>query len=282
MNHIKFFFLLSLVFIPTIFGLIGPDHLPYASGPGPLFSFGQNVQQKNGFVYRQIYAYTETDFHSILLIHNHFYYGITDYLTFVLKQPIIAKNFQTGVNGRGLGNTRIELEGIPYMYHIPDEFRFRTTLIGGLIFPTNTSQIISLQTTKSMNYFAGVTESIATRNIFQYMFFGIFIPTSKHGNNFGFLFYYQTGFAHRIIMRDDFYLGADLEISGQYQKSQKVAGVTDYTTGGNTIFIGPSLRCSRDHFILQLGIQYPWVKHNKRPQLDPTNFRSAFAAAMRF
>ncbi len=283
MKYSKFFLLASLVFSRNSNAEL--DHLPYSAGPGPLFSFGQNVQKKNGFVYRQIYFVSEADLHTTFLLHNHIYYGITDTLTFVVKQPILAKNFRLGINGRGICNTRLELEFITYEYKIPDECRLRTTILGAMIFPTNTSKIITLQTTKSMNYFAGITESFATPKIFQYMFFGIFVPTSK---DYGFLFYCQTGFAHTIMRHDDFYLGVDIEVNVEYQKTHKFTNKPVLALGGTAIYIGPTLRASRDHFIFQIGIQYPCVRHSRpsdvssRTDIDPTNYRMAFAAAMRF
>jgi hypothetical protein len=86
------FLILLLVKVNTIDAEAAMHNLlPYHAGPGPLFSFGQNLQKKNGFVYRQIYAHEEQDLRSTLLLHNHVYYGITDRFTFILKQPVILK-----------------------------------------------------------------------------------------------------------------------------------------------------------------------------------------------
>ena len=49
------------------------SYLPYTGGPGPLFSFGLNVQEKNMWVYRQIYNTDERNLESRLITHNHFY-----------------------------------------------------------------------------------------------------------------------------------------------------------------------------------------------------------------
>jgi hypothetical protein len=289
MKHLKslqsaLFFILLLSSMTTY---TTDDGLPYSYGPGPLFSFGQNVQKKNGFVYRQIYMFIERDLQSIMELHNHGYYGFTNWLTLVIKQPIVLKRNtiknNTIINNRGLGSTRIELEMIPYMYEVAEEFRFRITSLIGIILPDSTTKLENFISLKSTSFFLGYTQSSTTPRIFQYSGLGIAIPTTKkHNSNFNYRVFYEMGFSHAIYNANDIYFGIDFEVSGEYQKSHRVHGKTDFTTGGNSIYYGPSFRFSMKHCIIQTGMQYPWVKHRKVVSTNPTNYRFAFAAAMRF
>ncbi len=256
--------------------------LPYTSGPGPLFSFGLNIQPKKSFVYRQIYALDERNLESRLIMHNHLYYGLSDHFTFIIKQPVILKRRTSGKHSRGLGDSRFEIESIPYVYQIDDEFRFRITTVTGVIPPTTTSKAVTQLTLHSNSYFLGVTQSNTTPRIFQYGGIGIFIPTTKNKMYYGCRLYYELGFAHAIINNDTLFFGVDFEMSGEYQQSRQINGIPDFTTGSNMIFFGPTARISTEHFIGQLGMQYPWIRHVKVVNPNKTNYRLSVAGAFHY
>lgn len=273
---------LVLFFIPHTSESQRLTMLPFSKGPGPLFSFGLNVQPKHNFVYRQVYNLDERDITSRFIIHNHLYYGLSDHFTLVLKQPVILKRRTNGKHSRGLGNVRIEIETIPYVYQIPDEYRFRITTVTGVIPPTTTSKAKTQLTLASTSYFIGVTQSNTTPRIFQYAGLGIFVTTKKDGFNNGSRLYYELGFAHAIINNKTIFVGVDFEMSGEYQQARTIKNRKDFSTGSNTIFFGPSMRVSTTHFIGQIGMQYPWIRHNKVVSLNPTNYRFSCAGALSY
>jgi hypothetical protein len=277
----KIIFLILLI-ISSVLKANRYSMLPFSSGPGPLFSFGLNVQPKKTLVYRQIYTTTEHDLTTQLVQHNHAYYGLSDHFTLVCKQPVLLKRRVNGVHARGLGNFRIEIETIPYVYEIPDEFRFRITTVTGIIPPTATVKQITQQTLHSTSYFIYATQTNTTQKYFQYAGLGAFIPTTHKGFYFGARFYYDIGLCRAIINTSKFFLGFSFEVSGEYQQPRSQDGVTNFATGSNLIFYGPTIRVSTAHFIGQIGIQYPWVMHLKRPSNDPTNYRFAVAGAFRY
>lgn len=279
---LKKIFFLSLLIVPLVAQTNRHSMLPFSSGPGPLFSFGLNVQPKNVLVYRQIYTMTERDLTTTLLQHNHLYYGLSDHFTLVIKQPVLLKQRVNGEHARGLANVRIEIETIPYVYEVPNEFRFRLTTVTGIIPPTTTVKQITLQTLKSTNFFIFATQSNTTTKYFQYSGIGAFIPTTHKGLNFGATLYYETGLCRAVINTNSFFLGLTFEISGEYKLPRSQDGVTDFTTGSNMIYYGPTIRVSTAHFIGQIGIQYPWVRHLKQPTDNPINYRFAMAGAFRY
>lgn len=280
----KITYCILLILLLTIHKLesVGGSLLPFSSGPGPLFSFGLNVQPAKTLVYRQVYALHERDLTTELVMHNHFYYGMTDRLTLVLKQPIILKRRTNGIHSRGPGNVHIELETIPYIYEIPDEFRFRLTTVTGIIPPTTTIKARTQLSLHSNSYFIYATQSVTTQQLFQYSGIGAFITTQKNGFNYGSMLYYDLGIAYNIINNDSFNFNVDFEMSGEYQQARTVNYVKDYATGDNAIFFGPQIRVSTKHFIGQIGMQYPWIVHLKRPPTNPINYRLSVAGAFRY
>lgn len=256
--------------------------LAYSRGPGPLFAFGQGIQPQGIFAARTLPQWVESDLHTHLVIHNHYYYGITDRITLGLKLPIIAKKFSNGVNGRGIGDLMLETEVVMLQFEDTD-FRFRTTALARVIFPTTTSKIPATLALHSTGGLLGMTQSNTTATIYQYMELGILIPsTDKHGFNFGTTFYYNFGIGYAFINTPDRYFGLDYEISGEYQKSHKDYGVSDFTTGGNRIYFGPAFRMTTKRIILQGGIQFPYVKVLRSPETSPENYRAAISFAVLF
>lgn len=255
--------------------------LPYSRGPGPIFAFGQGIQPKNLFVARSLGEWIETDFHTYFILHNHYYYGITDKITIAVKQPIILKYNNNGVNGRGLGNLILENENVIFQV-IESDFRFRVTFLERLIFPTATSKVPTFLSLHSTNFFLGMTQSNTTGGVYQYMELGIFLPTTKHHFNFGTNFFYNFGIGYALINTPEFYFSVDYEVSGEYQKSQKNNGISDFTTGGNRIYFGPAFRVVKRRIIIQGGIQYPYVKTLRAKERSPENYRAALSFAALF
>jgi len=283
LNHMnKKISFLSLLLVVNTIKAQRDSLLPFSKGPGPLFSFGLNVQPKNNFVYRQIYTLDERNLESRFVMHNHVYYGLSHKLTFIAKQPVILKRRTNGKHSRGLGNARFEIETIPYVYQVADEYRFRITTVTGVIPPTTTSKATTQLTLHSNSYFLGITQSNTTPKIFQYGGIGIFIPTTKKSIYYGCRLYYELGFAHAIINNETLFFGVDFEMSGEYQQSRQINGVSDFTTGSNMIFFGPSARLSTEHFIGQIGLQYPWIRHVKVINPNKTNYRFACAGALSY
>ncbi len=52
-----------------------------------------------------------------------------------------------------------------------------------------------------------------------------------------------------------------VEADGQYTGKNKINGVKDPNSGGNVLFITPSMWISSNHLILQLGAGVPVIQH---------------------
>lgn len=257
---------------------VGGSRLPYSAGPGPMFSFGQGIQPEGIITARFMPAWVATDFHTWLILHNHYYYGATERFTAILKIPIIPKWTSGGVKGQGLGNVILEEEVVVYQQLEPD-YRFRITQVGQIVLPTNMGKVPTQDSLFASSFFLGVTISNATPKIYQYAALGAFIPTTRFHFNWGAIVLYDFGFGYAIINTDKVFFNVDVEFSGAYQQSSRTHGIPDYTTGGNIIWLGPTFRVSTKHSVIQAGWQYPCSTHFKVKQINPINYRASVSFA---
>ena len=81
--------------------------------------------------------------------------------------------------------------------------------------------------------------------------------TTKHDNNtkFGNQVIYQAGFGKNIAYSPDNWIFMwMIELSGLYAQKRRIDGIIDQNSGGNVVFLGPSLWFSTERLIVQGGI----------------------------
>lgn len=90
---------------------------------------------------------------------------------------------------------------------------------------------------------------------------GADITTSDNGTKFGNQYLYQFGFGRNILgCKDKLIIALMVDIDGEYSEKDKINGVIDPNSGGNVVYITPSLWVSTKKLIFQLGVGYPIVQ----------------------
>lgn len=263
--------LLTLLFIP---GLINADKSeqplgPSKSGnfslstsqqPGPLVSFGENIIDK-GLVQLFLFAdafigknsYSTDVVPSIL-------YGINDDLSIFFNVPFSPGNKDRDHHSAGLEDIFAQLEYAFYnrkSSHSVDQ----ATLVANVTFPTGSSSKDPPTGFGSSSFFIGATFNHMMIDWFFFVSPGGILTTSKHGTKFGDQFLYEFGLGRNIPSPKGWIFAWMLEFDGAYAWKDKYHGHTVRNSGGNTIYLTPSIWVSSQRIILQFGAGYPIVQH---------------------
>jgi hypothetical protein len=86
---------------------------------------------------------------------------------------------------------------------------------------------------------------------------GAILTTSNHGTKIGDQFLYQFGFGRNIPSPCGWIYAWMIEFDGQYSKRNRFRGRIDPNSGGNFIFVTPSLWMSSETILLQFGVSFP-------------------------
>ncbi|MEX0940101.1 MAG: hypothetical protein WDZ41_01980 [Candidatus Babeliales bacterium] len=234
--------------------------LPTSQQLGPLFSFGQNVIDKGDF---QVYAYdyfTKGNNKKSNELFPYPLYGIRDDLSIFLSIPA-AKFKENNQQTFGLEDMFIQAE---YAYYNKDTSTYgnQATAIGALFFPTGISDKNPSTGYGSVSFFLGGTYSHLAIDWYYFFSPGVFLTTKRKGIKFGNQFFYQAGIGKNIAYRSKKWLLTWMvEFNGMYSQPDKINNSKDPNSGGNIVYIGPSLFFSTQRLILQVGIGVPITQH---------------------
>ena len=137
----------------------------------------------------------------------------------------------------------------------------QATIVANMTFPTGSSKKNPPTGFGASSYFIGGTYSHMTTDWFAFTSHGAVFPTAHHQTKFGEQLLYQFGFGSNIPSPKKWIYAWMVEMNGQYTRKNKIQGVIDPNSGGNTIFVTPSLWVSSERIILQFGVGVPIVQH---------------------
>lgn len=239
---------------------LGNFALPPSQEPGPLVSFGENIIEKGQV---QFYLFADaflgknsynTDIAPSIL------YGITNNFSFFFNVPFSPGNKDGRDHSAGLEDIFAQFE---YAFYTKKHTLSadQATLVANVSFPTGSSSKNPPTGFGSPSYFIGATFN---HTAIDWLFFassGAILTTSKHGNRFGDEFLYQFGLGRNIPGPSGWIFAWMVEFDGTYFWKDKTHGVKEPDSGGNTIYVTPSLWFSSERIILQFGTGYPIVQH---------------------
>jgi hypothetical protein len=240
---------------------IGLFTLPTSQEPGPFFSFGQNIIEKNKL---QIYLspnYLKVDDGNFFAITPSFLYGLTDSASFFLSTPL-AIDYRNGTDhSSGTGDTGLQFEYAFYQSSDITKYEF-ATVVTAVTLPTGSIYKSPPTGFGSPAYFFGATFNRSFIEWFWFVSPGISVTTPYKEIRLGSQYLYQLGIGHDILsMKNKYTFSGLIELNGQYTEKNKVFGQTIPDSGGNVIFIAPSLWFSTQKLIIQLGIALPIFQH---------------------
>lgn len=240
---------------------IGNFALPFSQQMGPLFSFGQNTLLKNQIQF----FFIPTDFagksqHYVTLAPA-VVYGVTNELSVLTSLPIAASYQYNNQHSAGLADAIAQLE---YAFYSRSTSKYveAATIVSNVSLPTGSSNKKPPTGFGSPAYFIGGTFSRMYVDWYGFTSLGAQFTTSHGGTQFGDNFLYQFGIGKNICTIDSRWLFAwILEADGTYTNNNRMHGHTDPNSGGNVVYMTPSLWVSSKKLILQAGVGLPVVQN---------------------
>ncbi len=229
--------------------------LPPAQQPGPLVGFGENILEKNQvqlFLFGDDFVGREKYFIDIV---PGILYGITNNFSVFFNVPLAARYKVDGSHSSGLEDLFLQFEYALYTRRSASSSD-QVTLVANLSFPTGSSHKIPPTGFGSVSYFLGATYNRTWANWFWFTSYGAELTGSHHGTQLGDQFFYQAGFGRNITNAKGWIFAWMAEIDGIFFKRDKIHGTSNPNSGGNVIYLTPSLWASSKDWIFQLGLGY--------------------------
>lgn len=254
------FFLLSCEAVADQPPQIGNFALPTSQQPGPFISFGENMLDKNEtqlFLLADDYAGRNKHFIDVI---PGVLYGITDSFSIFVNIPYAA-SYKTGKNtSTGFEDAFAQLEYA--FYSNPTKaYVDQVTIVANASVPTGSTEKNPSTGFGSPTYFIGMTFNRIYVDWLVFASPGTLLTTSKNGNKFGNSYLYQFGFGRNIANLNGWILAWLAEIDGTYYQRDKINGRTDPSSGGNIVYVTPSLWASNKNLLIQLGVGVPATQH---------------------
>lgn len=232
---------------------IGNFALPTSQQPGPLISFGQNIIEKGqtqvslfGDAYRG-YNNRYIDLYPSIL------YAFTDNFSAFLSLPVSARYQYNQNKSSGLEDATLQLE-FTVLSKENKRFTEQATFVAGAGFPSGSIRKNPSTGVGALSSFLGMTYNRMYVDWFAFTSHGINLNASHHNTRFGEEVLYQFGLGRNLFTIDSKILVAfTVEINGGYFDKDKIAGVKNPNSGGNTIYVLPSVWISTQKLIIQFG-----------------------------
>lgn len=254
--------------------LLGNYSLETSQQPGPFFSFGQNIIDKNQFIVSYLPSYIYSKGQSILEGDPSLLYGITDSMSLLVTLPYAFRYNNGTITRSGIGDLAIDLEYAFYNFE-NSKYSDQATIIFSPTFPISNLDAISKKNNPrqrvsgfsrknspasfSVNsYFIGATYSRMFIDWYGFLAPGALFIEKHDLIQEGKQYYYNLGIGRDIKSKEKKYIFAGLlELNGQYSAKTTLASNTVPNTGGNIIYVTPSLWFSTPKVVVQVGISLP-------------------------
>lgn len=259
---------------------IGNFSLPTSQQPNRLFSFGNTLIDKN---VAQAFFFAD-DFvgkhKKIVTLFPYIDFGLSDDCAVLLTFPYVPENRELRDHSTGLGDFSVQVECSVYSkttYCYEDQ----ATVLAAIVAPTGS--IIRRPATGfgSTAFFVGATYNRMMVDWFMFACEGAFLTTSEHGFRQDNQFLYQGGIGRNIPSPCGWIYAWLVEVDGQYSQKNSNKGVIDHNTGGNVIYVTPSLWVSSKYLLAQFGVSFP-VNQNLFGNQPKFDYALNFALAWTF
>lgn len=259
---------------------IGNFSLPASQQPYGLFAFGGNVIEKNEVQLFFFADYFKGKKKIIVDLIPSVLFGVTDEWSIFFNFPY-APEFKDGnKKSRGLEDLFIQLE---YAFYNKKTASYvdSATILGNITFPTGSVKKNPPTGFGSPSLFLGGTYTRTMVDWFIFTGQGAVLTTADNRTKIGEQFLYQFGFGRNFVSPPGWIYAWMVEIDGQYNKKNRIHGKFDPNSGGNTIYVTPSIWISSKDILLQFGVSFPinqnlFGKQNKFDYALNFNFAWSF------
>lgn len=235
---------------------IGNFALPTSQQPATLFGFGGNIIDE-GEVQLSFFADDFIGENKIItdLIPG-ILYGITENWSIFFTFPFTPLLKDKCSKSQGLEDFFVQLE-YAFYNKSTESYIDQATLVANITAPTGSTNKNPSTGFGSPSLFLGATYYHMMVDWFVFLAPGALLTSSYHGTKFGDQFLYQFGIGRNIPSPKGWIYAWMVDIDGQYNKKNKIHGDYDPNSGGNVIYLTPSLWISSKDLIFQFGVSFP-------------------------
>lgn len=235
---------------------IGNFSLLPSQQPGMLFGFGGNIIDK-GEIQLFLFADEFVGRNKLTIdVLPGILFGVTDDFSIFFNFPFTPLLKDGKDRSSGMEDFFVQLE---YAFYNKSTYSYvdQATLVSNVTCPTGSTHKNPWTGFGAPSFFIGSTYTRTTIDWVMFAAPGAILTTSDHGTKAGEQFLYQLGLARNIPSPCGWIYAWMLEIDGQYFKRNRVHGKLDPDSGGNSIFVTPSLWISSKEMIIQFGVSVP-------------------------
>lgn len=229
--------------------------------PGSFISFGQNIIDKNQWIYSVSGLvirgpHTRNDVYTPYII-----YGISDKLSVNVSLPIVAQSRHFEDRSSGFGDLAIALE---YAFYSKSNrcYYDQATIVTNFTFPSGSADKNPETGFGAPSFFVGGTFSHAYPRWFIFTSDGVLLTSEHDHKKMGNQYLYQAGVGRNLFnVGKEWIVAAIAEVDGQFTEKTNVRGVNQPDSGGNVVYVTPSLWVSSKNWIFQFGVGFPAEQH---------------------
>ncbi|MCE5317131.1 MAG: hypothetical protein LLG04_07190 [Parachlamydia sp.] len=231
---------------------IGNLSLPPSQQPGPLVGIGENVIDA-GHVqvflladqYKRAKGYFIDVVPSVL-------YGITDKFSVFFNLPVAPRFKEKKQRSEGLEDLFVQLE---YAYYTKESLLAtdQATVVFSVAFPTGSARKNPPTGFGSPSFLIAATYNHTGIDWFYFGALGAILTTFSSKTKFADLYEYEFGFGRNIASPPGWIYAWMVEINGEYASRNTEDGKINRDSGGNVVYVTPSLWISSENLVVQLG-----------------------------
>lgn len=271
--------ILFLLCIKPILSKYGPYKPLSGHHTVSLFGIFHNNLPKNNFKVEEFFIFENTQ-QPLYYALTYFTYGISDKLTFLPSIPLVSRKPANGDgNVTGLGSINLQFNYLLYLQENP-EFRYRMIATFGLGLPTTTISQVTLFSLKAINSMIGILQDAMTQNWYFFYDFGLLLISKKGNLKTGNFVIYDFGMG-RTFCYNEHYITLMGEFFGLYQQPDHLNGNIVLTTGGNAVYVGPTVRYYHKRCYVHGGILATVAWPSRIPE-KPSSYLLGFNAGFYF
>ena len=179
-------------------------------------------------------------------------YGISDTMSLFFNVPVATGYKDRTLHSSGFEDIFLQFE---YAYYVKNKKRAtnQATVVANISCPTGSSHKKPPTGYGAPAYFIGTTYNHTAVDWLYFGSLGALFPSSHGSSRTANQYLYECGFGRNIASSPAYIFSWMVECDGIYGGKNKVQGKQDPNSGGNVIYVTPSLWLSTEKLILQLG-----------------------------
>lgn len=235
---------------------IGNFALPTSQQPAALFGFGGNIIDKSEIqIFLFVDAFTGKNKATKDILPS-ILFGVTNDFSIFFTFPFTPLILDGTQKSNGLEDFFVQFEYAFYNKSTNTHVN-QATILASIAVPTGSSKKTPPTGFGSPTLFLGATYNHTMVDWFVFTAPGAVLTTTEHGTKFGDQFLYQFGLGKNVPSPKGWIYAWMMEIDGQYNRRNRIDGMIDDNSGGNVIWVTPSLWISSKEMLLQFGVSLP-------------------------